>query len=379
MGKVSEATWHWQDPTNLPAAANTIPAVVGITIKGFSVFEGQTALIPIAKLYDAGDSRPLPFATDFTLTYPQYQAYGESAVLLADVTAASGSSSTLLIASAITTGSTGFFADQRATSGLSAAGNPPVANRALLYRRSAPPQVVPITTGLTMKPPALPAPPIILHPPIILPVALTDFRLRAVLRGLPQVVSDVPTTLRTTVTKVAAAAGVARMAAPLANALGSSLIRVKAPTAPAPTRLAKAASTLRSPEVGWASGTGHQQELTNALASFKGNGITVPAGTVHIWDVPAGRPGRARRDRRLRLPRHLPHARRQSARRRRIPANPCRHAGNHRGPARQLRHGRHRMPRQAARWNHRGRSGLRRCILHRRAGGQIDSRGLAGG
>ncbi|HEY1502139.1 MAG TPA: DUF6603 domain-containing protein [Acidobacteriaceae bacterium] len=288
IGKVSEATWHWNDPSNMPAAANTVPAVVGLTIQGFCFFEGKSALIPIAKLYDTGDSRPLPFATDFTLTYAQYQAYGESAVQLAEITAGAGSKNTLLIASAITTGGTGFFADQRSTAGLPASGNSPVANLALLTDRSAPPLVIPITTGLTMKPPALPAPPVIVRPPETLPVALEQPRLRAVLRGLPQVVSDVPATLRTTVTKVAAAAGVTRMAAPLANALGSNLIRVKAPTAPAATKLSKPGNTLRTPDLGWASGTGHQQEMTDALAAFQGNGLTIPAGTTHIWDVPAG-------------------------------------------------------------------------------------------
>ena len=288
IGKVSEATWHWQDPSNMPAAANTVPAVVGLTIKGFCFFEGKSSLIPIAKLYDTGNSRPLPFATDFTLTYPQYQAYGVAAAELAALTATADSNSTLLIASAITTGGAGFFADQRTTSGLPTAGNSPVANRALLNYRSAPPLVVPITTGLTMKPPALPAPPVINRPPVILPVPLEQPRLRAVLRGLPQVVSDVPIALRTTVTSVAAAAGVLRMAAPLADALGSSLIRVKAPAAPAPTKLARSGNTLRTPDLGWTSGTGHQQQLTDALASIQGNGLAIPAGTTHIWDVPAG-------------------------------------------------------------------------------------------
>ncbi|HEY1986688.1 MAG TPA: DUF6603 domain-containing protein [Terracidiphilus sp.] len=288
IGKVSEATWHWQDPANMPAAANTVPAVVGLTVQGFCYYEGKSALIPIAKLYDADHSRPLPFATDFTSNYGQYQSYGVSAVEMAGLTALAGSSTTLQIASAITTGAGGFFATQRATAGLPAGGNPPVANRALLYHRSAPPQVVPITTGLTMKPPALPLPPAITRPPIVLPVALEQPRLRAVLRGLPQAVSDVPTTLRTTVASVTAAVGIARMAAPLADALGSSLIRVNAATAPAPTRLARPGNTLRSTEVGWASGKGHQQQITDALSSFLGNGLAIPAGTTHIWDVPAG-------------------------------------------------------------------------------------------
>jgi hypothetical protein len=102
------------------------------------------------------------------------------------------------------------------------------------------------------------------------------------------VVSDAPTTLRTTVTSVTAAKGVTRMAAPLANALGSSLIRVQAAGAPAPTKLAKPGSTLRTTDLGWTSGVGHQQEMANALSSLQGNGLTIPAGTTHIWDVPAG-------------------------------------------------------------------------------------------
>lgn len=285
LGKVSEATWHWQDPSNMPAAANTVPAVVGLTVKAFCVFEGQSALIPIAKLYDKGQSRPLPFATDFTKSYGQYQGYGAQADLMAELTAQARLKGTLEIASAITTGG-GFFALQRSTSGLPAAGNAPMADRALRFRRSAPPMVVPITTGLTMKLPALRLPPIILTLPTVLPVPLLAPRLRAVLRGLPQVVMDVPAAVRTSVTT--AAFGVLRMAAPLADALGASLIRTQAATAQAATRLAKPGNTLRSAQLGWASGSGHQEQMTAALASFKGNGLTVPAGTMHIWDVPAG-------------------------------------------------------------------------------------------
>jgi hypothetical protein len=260
---------------------------VGFTIQGFCVLTEQTALIPIAKLYDVGNSRPLPFATGFTISYAQYQNYGLAAQAYAGLTATANSAHVLDIASAITTGAQGFFAEQRTTSGLPLPGNSPVANRAMLYRRSSPPQIAPITTGLTMAPPALPAPPVINRPPVILPVALEQPRLRAVLRGLPQVVSDVPTTLRTTLKSVAAAAGVVRMAAPLADVPGSGLIRVKSATAPAPTRIAKTSSTLRSAELGWVSGKGHQQEIAQAQANLVGNGLTVPAGTTHIWDVPS--------------------------------------------------------------------------------------------
>ena len=287
VGKVSEATWHWNDPTNMPAAANTVPAVVGLKIEGFCFLEGQTALIPIAKLYDSGNSRPLPFAADFTSNFHIYKGYGASADLLAEVTALASSTNTLKIASAMLSGS-GFFSNQRIASGLPAIGNPPVANRALLFSRSAPPMVVPLTTGLTMKAPALPAPPVINRPTAALPVVMEQPRLRVVLRGLSQVVSDAPPALRTTVSSVSAAAGIPRMAAPLADALGARLVRVKAATAPAATRIAKPGNTLRSAEVGWASGIAHQTEISDALASLQGNGLTIPAGVTHIWDVPAG-------------------------------------------------------------------------------------------
>ncbi|MGA8043261.1 MAG: DUF6603 domain-containing protein [Terracidiphilus sp.] len=289
LGKVSEATWHWNDPSNMPAAANTVPAVVGLKIEGFCVLEGQSALIPIAKLYQTDNSRPLPFASGFTQVFGVYQGYGASADVLANVTALSGAMSTLQIASAILTNGGGdFFSNQRATSGMPAAGLTAVANRALLYQRSAPPMIAPITTGLTMKPPALPLPPAIKRLAPVLPVALEQPRLRAVLRGLPQVVSDMPTTLRTTVSNVSAAAGAVRMAAPLADAMGSRLVRVQAPQAAAATRQARPGSTLRSAEVGWPSGTAHQAEIVNAQASFRASGLTVPAGTTHIWDLPAG-------------------------------------------------------------------------------------------
>ena len=287
IGKVSEATWHWNDPTNMPAAANTIPAIVGFTVQGFCVLTEQTALIPIAKLYDAGNSRPLPFATAFTISFAQYQQYGVAAEQYVALTAATASAGVLDIASAITSGSQGFFAQQRTSSGLPLPGNSPVANRAMIYRRSSPPQIASITTGLTMAPPALPPPPAINRPPVILPIALEAPRLRAVLQGLPQVVSDVPATLRTTVTSVNAASGVARMAAPLVDIPGSGLIRVQSATAPASTRMAKTARTLRSAELGWASGKGHQQQIADAETNFVGNGLTVPAGTTHLWDLPA--------------------------------------------------------------------------------------------
>ena len=81
IGKVSEATWHWNDPTNMPAAANTLPAITNVQIVGFAVTEGQSQLIPIAKLIDYGNSRPLPFAVPWDIT--TFKSYGVGADSLA--------------------------------------------------------------------------------------------------------------------------------------------------------------------------------------------------------------------------------------------------------------------------------------------------------
>ncbi len=284
IGKVSEATWHWNDPAHIPAAANTVPAVTSLSIEGFAVAEGQSALIPIAKLIDYGNSRPLPFTVPWDITV--LKSYGVAADALATLAAGTSSSVTLKAASQMLSGN-GFFSQMRTDAGLPANGLVPLAVRALTTNRSAPPLLTPITTGLTMKPVGLPNPPVIAKIPDVLPVAMQGPRLRAVLQGRPQPVSDAPVPLQTSVKNVAGAS-VLRMAAPNVDALGASLRRVASPNAPRPTAVARAARTLRSPELGWTSGVAHLNQWTTALENLTGSGVTLPAGTTHLWDVPVG-------------------------------------------------------------------------------------------
>ncbi len=284
IGKVSEATWHWNDPANIPAAANTIPAVTSLSIEGFAVAEGQSALIPIAKLIDYGNSRPLPFAVPWNITL--LKSYGVAADALATLAAGTSSSATLKAASQMLSGN-GFFSQMRTDAGLPAEGLAPLAVRALSTNRSAPPLLTPITTGLTMKAVGLPNPPVITKVGDVLPVAMQGPRLRAVLQGRPQPVSDAPVPLQTSVKNVAAA-NVLRMAAPSVDVLGASLRTVASPNAPRPTALARAARTLRSPELGWTSGVAHLNQWTTALENLTSSGVAVPAGTTHLWDVPVG-------------------------------------------------------------------------------------------
>jgi hypothetical protein len=285
IGKVSEATWHWNDPSNMPAAANTLPAVTSVVVTGFAVTEGQTALIPIAKLVDPGPPRPLPFTVPWNST--QLQVYGSGADALATLAFQLSSTSTLSVATQMLSGS-GFFSQMRVGAGLLPSGLPPVAARALNISRSAPPLLTPLSTGLTMKPVGLPNPPTITIVAEVAPVPMEGPRLRAVLQTRPQPVSDAPPALHTSVKNVAAAASVARMAAPQADTAGSRLLRVAAANAPRPTKLATAARNLRSPELGWTSGAAHQEQLVQALQALNGSGVVLPAGTTHVWDIPIG-------------------------------------------------------------------------------------------
>jgi hypothetical protein len=288
IGKVSEATWHWNDPAHMPAAANTLPAITNVQIVGFAVPEGQSALIPIATLIDYGNSRPLPFAVPWDgLTL---KSYGVGAVVLATLASQLNSTNTLSVAGQVLSGN-GFFSQMRVDSGLPQAGLDPLAVRALKVNRSAPPLLTPLSTGLTMNPVGLPNPPVIQKVAPVLPVPLQTPRLRAVLQSRPQPVFDTPPALRTTVTKVAAASNAVRMAAPQVMTTGSRLQRVAAPNAARATKLATSARILRSTELAWPSGVSLQEQAGTAEQDLGALGVLLPAGTMHLWDVPFGASG----------------------------------------------------------------------------------------
>jgi hypothetical protein len=84
----------------------------------------------------------------------------------------------------------------------------------------------------------------------------------------------------------AADAQIPRLAAPeLATVPGAKLHFVRAADAPSPTRLARAGRTLRSFQFGWSCGQAHAQQFAVAEKAIGGDGVTVPAGTTHVWDI----------------------------------------------------------------------------------------------
>src|SRR5262249_18200415 len=155
------------------------------------------------------------------------------------IAAAASTKTTLDAAHAMLSGG-GFFAGARSAAGLPAQGLPPIAARSLLYYRSSPPAILPITTGLTMKPVGLAAPPAINRVGPALPVLLQTPRLRAVLQGRPLPTQDAPPRQRTTVSTIAAAKSAIRMTPPQLDTIpGAKLHTVRAAQSPRPTAVAR--------------------------------------------------------------------------------------------------------------------------------------------
>jgi hypothetical protein len=283
QGQVSEATWHYIDPTAIAAAANTISAVTGLLIVGTALLQGGSALIPIGTLVDDGLPRPLPFAQPVDFTH--LKMLGAEADALGILTTSIGTSSMTIAASRLLSGS-GFFAQARQAAGAPAAGLSPVANRSLLYSRSSPPRLASIATGLTMRPVGLVAPPAINRVPPVPPIPLTEPRLRAVLQANAARVTDAPSAMRSTVSKVAAASAI-RFAAPAAVTMaGARLERVRAANAPRPTAISSQGRTLGHSDFGGVVSTAQQRAFSQASLDLREAGVVVPAGATHLWDIP---------------------------------------------------------------------------------------------
>ena len=287
FANLPESTWRWSDPDHQAAAANLIRTMTGLSVTAVAILLGKSALIPISTLVDDDVklAKPLPFAAVPGVT-AGLKGFGLTAETLAAAVGAASTAKTLAGAAGLLSGG-GVFADARVSVGTAAAGLSPVAVGALRSSRSAPPLLAPITTGLSMKPVGLAAPPQIFRVPAISPVVLAQPRLHSVLQSLPQAVSDVPPPAHTTVAGVRAAKGAPRMSAPRLQVVpGARLERVAPPTAPRPTKAALAGRSLRNPELGALTGTAHARAFAAAEKLALGDGVTVPAGTTHLWELP---------------------------------------------------------------------------------------------
>ncbi|HYK35314.1 DUF6603 domain-containing protein [Alloacidobacterium sp.] len=286
IGQVSEATYHYFPPDQVPAAARTVPVLVGVKVTGIVAYGNSTQPIPISKLIDAGNPRPLPFAADIDIA--GLKALGAVADNLAAFAQTAGTSA-LLDASAQLLSGANAFSQLRVDSGLPQPGLAPMSVRSLKRYRSAPPLLTPLTTGLTMKPVGLNLPPKITVVPDAVSVLLGQPRLRAVLQTRAQAVSDAPLSLKTTVRSVAAANQAVRMSAPALNVVaGARLQRVPAANAPRVTSIARPGRTLRSFDFGSVGNVSGFKNFTQAEADVIAKGVSLVAGATHLWDIPGG-------------------------------------------------------------------------------------------
>src|SRR5262249_16990546 len=120
VGQLSEATWHTQiDPTSVPAAANTVSVIVGVTITATAMPQKPTAMIPIGTLSDDFSPRPLPFAQP--IDFAHLKLLGGFADTLSTLVTTKSSRDASLAASKLLSGG-GFFAQARTNAGLPPAG-----------------------------------------------------------------------------------------------------------------------------------------------------------------------------------------------------------------------------------------------------------------
>ena len=292
IGQVSQATYQYIDQDSIPAGAQTLPALLGLIITGTPLLQNPTGLIPISTLIDAGDSRPLPFATLTAIIIGNLKTFGVAADSMAAITSGVTTATDLNAAATLLQGS-GVFSQARSAAGLPAFGLAPIATRALQNFRSAGPLITPITTGLTMNPVGLALPPQINRVIPLKPIPLQSFRLRAVLQNRPLPAADAPVAIRTTATflkptiQQRAAAGIGRFAPPVPAPLpGARLSFVRASAAPRPTAVARSGRTIRSSELGWSAGSAHIQAFQTAENQIGSGGVSIPAGTTHLWDLP---------------------------------------------------------------------------------------------
>src|SRR5215831_18743185 len=138
-----------------------------------------------------------------------------------------------------------------------------------------------------MKPVALDTPPVIFRVPERGPVVLKAPRLRAVLQSRPRPTQDVPSGLRTTVLKVKGADTAPRTAPPKPFTIpGTRLQRLRGSKAPRPTEYAAGLRTIHNPETGLLTARGHREAFEKAAAQVLGDGVILPSGVTHIWDIP---------------------------------------------------------------------------------------------
>lgn len=290
-GNFPEATWRWQDPRHMQAGAANIRRLAGVRVDGVAEIVNRSALVQITGAVDdlPAYALPLPFDQPGSNFFKGLVEIGTTASALVDLTVP-WTVEERRFASASLLASPEFATARSAVGGkpLSALG------QLDLNTRSSPARVVPLSTGLSMEAPGQPAP-APFENGADTAVRLDAPRLVAVMRqrGAPTV--SEPLALRTTVLKIREAQRAPRMTAPRPKALpGARLHRAAAAQTAAPTRAVQGERSLLNPLFA-PSAIAHAKAFEEAGKRVMGDGVEVPAGTTHLWQLPeTDEAGRAR-------------------------------------------------------------------------------------
>jgi large repetitive protein len=293
FGQVSQATYELFSGTP-PAAANTLPAALGLVINGNCELRSNTPdIVPIAKLRDATNPRPLPFAQPDDPLWVEVRIAGRAAERYLELGEKFEHVQVLTAAHNILSGSDTVFAENRVTSGVRKRGLGSVGGHALLTQRSAAPLIAPLSTGLSMKPVERKILADALRPALVRPVQLAAPRLRAVMQSRLAATEQQAVTLRTTVTLSKRDAAVPRIDARRdlrreVKLTGAQLRFAPRVGAPSPTRFPNTSRSLRSPQVGASVGRRHRQQFYQLEKLVNSEGALLRAGVSQVWDVPRG-------------------------------------------------------------------------------------------
>jgi hypothetical protein len=297
IGQFSEATYHYFPDLKPPAASNTLPALTGIILEGVAGLHNASDVIPIGKLVDASNFRPLPFARRHPGDIAAILQAGAAWLELAQVADGVGTATLLTglgtIVGSVAAGGATEFEDLRKDSGLRQNGYGPVALNALVTRRSAPPVLSALSEGFTLEDQGAGLAPAPIRVGEVSPVLLEKPRLRAMLQR-QAVVAGQQTVARSTIPRGDLQPGT--IEPPVVDvrndlitsfdAPGFALLTKVGAGIPQPTRAARSARTLRTPDLGAPTGRAVAASMAVLAEQVRKEGVTVRAGSTQVWEVP---------------------------------------------------------------------------------------------
>lgn len=294
IGQFSEATYHYFPDLKPPAASNTLPALTGIVVDGVAALHNPSERIPIGKLVDFGNNRPLPFARRNAGHVTAVLQAGAAWLTLAQVADGVGATKLLTglgtIVGSVAAGGAAEFADLRKDSGLRQNGYGPVALNALVSRRSAPPTLSALSEGFTLEDQGAGLAEAPVRVGEVSPVLLDRPRLRAMLQR-QVVLPGRQTVARSTVpldkgSQKLPVVDVRNDLITSFDAPGFALLTRVGAGIPQPTRAARSARTLRTPDLGAPTGRAVATSMAVLAEQVRKEGVTVRAGTTQVWEVP---------------------------------------------------------------------------------------------